>query len=219
MFTRGCPAVHTALFIKLGKESYYEETQSSIFHLVKVHPDDMKQAWTLGFLGKPRKKMNPLSSFRWKPNRYIKSPTRAEEVAQWVKPLLLKHEERCLDPQNSGKHLVGAAATCQLRTWEAEGRSPWSKLADGTSWPWWTLGSERDPTLLNKTDCNWGRHQGPLWASTGMQTYVLLYLNTCMPHIFKHICIHTYTQNKINRKDLGIYPFLCSQRAPALDIS
>lgn len=164
--------------------------------------------------------MNVLSRFPWKPNHYRKSPTRAEEVAQWVKPLLLKHEERCLAPQNSGKHLVGATATCQLGTWEAEGRSPWSKLADGTSWPWWTLGSERDPTLLNKTECNWGRHPR---FTLGLHKHVNI--GACVPapmhapiHLKTFACTHN-TQNKIKLKDLGIYPFMCSQRALALDIS
>lgn len=41
---------------------------------------------------------------------------------------MLKHEEPRLDPQNSGKHLMGAAATCQLRMQEAGGGIP------GASW-------------------------------------------------------------------------------------
>lgn len=176
-----------ALFIKyLGGTSYimkqlnllssiYKEEGSPRWH------ETSSNAW---LSRKAKEKMNVLSRVPWKADHYIKSPTRTEEVVQWGKPLLLKREEWCLAPQNSGKHLVGAAATCQLRTREAEGRSPWSKLADGTSWPWWTLGSQRDPTLLNQTDCNWGRHQGPLWASTGLWTCVLLYLHTCMhPYI------------------------------------
>lgn len=172
---------------------------NSIFYLPftkeKVHPDDMKQTWMLGFLGKPREKLNALSRFLWKANHYIKSPTRAEELAQWVKPLL-----------PSVRNGVWLLRT-QANTWWVQqppassehgrqrGRRPWSKLVNGTSWSWWTLGSERDLTLLNQTDCNWGRHQGPLWASTGMWIYVLMYLHTCMhPYIWTHLHPHMHTE-------------------------
>lgn len=169
----------------------------------------MKQAWMLGFQKNEMYDLrggwrpwlnrwgqfNALSRFQWNPNHYIKPPTRAGKVAQWVKPLMLKHEEPRLDPQNSGKHLVGAAATCQLRMQEAEGGHSWSKLAKGTSWTWWTLVSERDPASIYKSYGNWRRH---LRSTLALHSHV----NICAcvrAHMRTPIHLNTYAPTHAHR--------------------